>query len=557
MVDGTKLGPAQLLQALVGDDIVGSQVRLTIRKQHGSRTFDCVVQRGALARIQAVGQLFLMLSKLIADIETDHRVLDVPDLLQVEAQVRVVETTTNIFLNCFKGHVHDLESALFDVLRMSERLIASRTSALHKISTEKTREAQRLAVHVQETEVRLRAALQRESRRERTDKALQNQVDALKIELQGSQELSRELEAQLKASKNRSGDAQREALQLSNRLAAIEGQLSVAQKCSHDIVLERDSLRTQVDMLNAKVKDVESGSGSRAQRLTQQIEALQQSLLACAQEREKAEGERDALDAEVKALKGQLGEVASSAHGKANELMHEVDTLQQKLASSSNELDQQRQTTREVEMVRDALKGEMDALRGQLSEATAGTDNQMQEMKKLQTELSEVSRSRDALKGEVDALRAQLSAATAGTDNQMQEMKKLQTELSEVSRALEHEQTSFAAFKKQCMCESLRAELEESLQARDKASQECDRLQALVSEVSRALEHEQTSFAAFKKQCMCESLRAELEESLRARDKASQECDRLQALVAGAQRTHTHVRTHRTHHIAMQPPAIS
>ena len=515
MVDGTKLGPAQLLQALVGDDIVGSQVRLTIRKQHGSRTFDCVVQRGALARIQAVGQLFLMLSKLIADIETDHRVLDVPDLLQVEAQVRVVETTTNIFLNCFKGHVHDLESALFDVLRMSERLIASRTSALHKISTEKTREAQRLAVHVQETEVRLRAALQRESRRERTDKALQNQVDALKIELQGSQELSRELEAQLKASKNRSGDAQREALQLSNRLAAIEGQLSVAQKCSHDMALERDSLRTQVDMLNAKVKDVESGSGSRAQRLTQQIEALQQSLLACAQEREKAEGERDALDAEVKALKGQLGEVASSAHGKANELMHEVDMLQQKFASSSNELDQQRQTTREVEMVRDALKGEVDALRGQLSEATAGTDNQMQEMKKLQTELSEVS------------------------------------------HALEHEQTSFAAFKKQCMCESLRAELEESLQARDKASQECDRLQALVSEVSRALEHEQTSFAAFKKQCMCESLRAELEESLRARDKASQECDRLQALVAGAQRTHTHVRTHRTHHIAMQPPAIS
>ena len=81
-------------------------------------------------------------------------------------------------------------------------------------------------------------------------------MDALKIELQGSQELSRELEAQLKASKNRSGDAQREALQLSNRLAAIEGQLSVAQKCSHDIVLERDSLRTQVDMLNAKVKRV-------------------------------------------------------------------------------------------------------------------------------------------------------------------------------------------------------------------------------------------------------------------------------------------------------------
>ena len=49
LVDGTKYGPAQLLEALVGDDIVGSQLRLNIRKHHSTRTFDCVVQRGALA----------------------------------------------------------------------------------------------------------------------------------------------------------------------------------------------------------------------------------------------------------------------------------------------------------------------------------------------------------------------------------------------------------------------------------------------------------------------------------------------------------------------------
>ena len=50
-----------------------------------------------------------------------------------------------------------------------------------------------------------RAAMSRESRRERTDQALQKNIDMLKLDLEGATRVSRELESQLKELKNRAG----------------------------------------------------------------------------------------------------------------------------------------------------------------------------------------------------------------------------------------------------------------------------------------------------------------------------------------------------------------
>jgi chromosome segregation ATPase len=477
LVDGIKYGPAQLLEALVGDDIVGSEVKLNIRKHHSTRTFDCVVQRGALARIQAVGQLFLMLSKLIADIETDQRVLSVADLLSVEAQARVVETTTNIFLNCFKSHVHDLESALFDVLQSSTKMIARRTSALHKVSTENKNEAQRLTVDLQEANARLRAALQRESRRERTDKALQDQVDALKIELQGSQELSRELEALLKASKTRSGEAQREVLQLSNKLAAVEGHLSFAQKGCHDVTVERDCLRSELEKLHAKLRDVESGTAAKANQLTQEIGVLQQG-------REKAEGERDALDAEVQALKAQLGDLTSDSDAKGNELMREIEKLKQEIEALQQHLLALGRGLEKAEGERDALDAKGNELMREVETLKQEIETQRQHLLACVQGREKAEGERDALDAEVQALKAQLGDLTSDSDAKvnelMREVEMLQQKLASTANELTQRlEGSFVAFKKQC--DALKAELEASVSSRERASRESDRLHALVA----------------------------------------------------------------------------
>jgi len=50
-----------------------------------------------------------------------------------------------------------------------------------------------------------RAAMLRESRRERTDQALQKEIDMLKLDVEGATRVSRELESQLKELKNRAG----------------------------------------------------------------------------------------------------------------------------------------------------------------------------------------------------------------------------------------------------------------------------------------------------------------------------------------------------------------
>jgi S1-C subfamily serine protease len=70
-VDGEAHTPDSLPDALRGKDVVGSSVRLKIRKPSG-KTFECTVQRGSIARIEAMGELFLMLAEVASEIQNNN-----------------------------------------------------------------------------------------------------------------------------------------------------------------------------------------------------------------------------------------------------------------------------------------------------------------------------------------------------------------------------------------------------------------------------------------------------------------------------------------------------
>lgn len=63
----------QVCQALRGSDVVGSSVRLKLRKPSG-KFFECTIQRGSIARIEAIGELFLMLTEVIGDIQHQKKI---------------------------------------------------------------------------------------------------------------------------------------------------------------------------------------------------------------------------------------------------------------------------------------------------------------------------------------------------------------------------------------------------------------------------------------------------------------------------------------------------
>jgi len=64
------------LQALRGKDVVGSSVRLKLRKPSG-KTFECTIQRGSIARIEAIGDLFLYLTEVLSNVENNKKVATV------------------------------------------------------------------------------------------------------------------------------------------------------------------------------------------------------------------------------------------------------------------------------------------------------------------------------------------------------------------------------------------------------------------------------------------------------------------------------------------------
>ena len=69
------------------------------------------VIRGSVARIQAVGELFLMFTKVLADILHQKRV-QAEDILRIENQAKVVNEFSAYYFDSFCAHIHELEDVL-------------------------------------------------------------------------------------------------------------------------------------------------------------------------------------------------------------------------------------------------------------------------------------------------------------------------------------------------------------------------------------------------------------------------------------------------------------
>ena len=100
-VDGQGYGAEALPDALRGNDIVGSGVHLKVKKPSG-KVFECTVQRGSIARIEAIGELFLMLTEVVAQIQ-HHKKVTVADIMGLDAPHAP-------FANCMYC-VHSLQEA--------------------------------------------------------------------------------------------------------------------------------------------------------------------------------------------------------------------------------------------------------------------------------------------------------------------------------------------------------------------------------------------------------------------------------------------------------------
>ncbi|MGB1602211.1 MAG: hypothetical protein ACPIOQ_56305, partial [Promethearchaeia archaeon] len=110
-VDGKVCEPETLFRDLLGDDVVGSPVRITIKKAGSSNHVDLNVIRGSVARIQAIGELYLLFTEVMAAIASNRPVLS-EDIIKIEDQAKVVNDFSTNLIDSFRAHVHDLEDAV-------------------------------------------------------------------------------------------------------------------------------------------------------------------------------------------------------------------------------------------------------------------------------------------------------------------------------------------------------------------------------------------------------------------------------------------------------------
>lgn len=346
-VDGRELSGDELLSGLVGADLVGSSVSMLIQKHDPSaRTFDATVERGALARIFQMGNLFLMLSELIALVGADRKHITCGDLLRVEAQAKVVEQVHIEFLTCFKSHVHDLEEALFDLkeawMKVSSaspeyaRVLAGlihgcvglqetekQTAGMRVELGRKVDEAASVKVRADRAEAQLRSCREREARCRNDDQDLRKQLEMMQADLEGERQAKRELEAQLRELKNRVG---RENLELVRLKAQLE------------------STQEERDKMQSLVRDGASRAADESRRLAQELDLLREKLASSVRDgEEKAEAfaavgsERDSIRVAATKLQARLEEVTIGAERHAKTLEHELEVLRVQLASRVSE----------------------------------------------------------------------------------------------------------------------------------------------------------------------------------------------------------------------------
>ena len=129
-IDG-KPSTQETVQAdLIGHDVVGSRLRMTVQKASNGQVFMVSVLRGSLPRLQAIGQLHLMF-KEIQDEVAYGKTTTVGDISALEQQFHTVCRFSTSYLENLRLHVLDLEKLALKtlettILRHAERALLRR-----------------------------------------------------------------------------------------------------------------------------------------------------------------------------------------------------------------------------------------------------------------------------------------------------------------------------------------------------------------------------------------------------------------------------------------------
>jgi hypothetical protein len=107
-IDGSACAPDTVQKALVGEDVVGSKLRLTIEKAADGRVVIVTVRRGSYSRMLVVGEIFLMFKQVLSDMGYG-KVVAQADLLKLENHCVKMCRLSSEHLEKLRRHVADLE----------------------------------------------------------------------------------------------------------------------------------------------------------------------------------------------------------------------------------------------------------------------------------------------------------------------------------------------------------------------------------------------------------------------------------------------------------------
>ncbi|MGB1606415.1 MAG: hypothetical protein ACPIOQ_77515, partial [Promethearchaeia archaeon] len=138
-IDGEPQSEETVYSQLVGDDVVGSLVRISIRKASTGHVVHLTVTRGSFSRIQASGELFLLFKQMLGDMAYGTAVKS-QDIVRAEGQARVVSRFASEHLARLHLHVRDLE----ELVSEQAKLLRARSQGHRAAVAAKIRERSRL-----------------------------------------------------------------------------------------------------------------------------------------------------------------------------------------------------------------------------------------------------------------------------------------------------------------------------------------------------------------------------------------------------------------------------
>jgi len=147
-IDGSACAADTVQKALVGDDVVGSKLRLTIEKAADGRVVMVTVRRGSHSRMLVVGEMMIMFKQVLSY----GKVVTQADLLKLEDQCVKMARLSSEHLEKLRHHVDDLEKLVLGSKRKAALTISVTQTEMVATSTKSTQTAILSDAHVPHTQ---------------------------------------------------------------------------------------------------------------------------------------------------------------------------------------------------------------------------------------------------------------------------------------------------------------------------------------------------------------------------------------------------------------------